>query len=170
MITTDSKTFWQIPDLWRVEAERLRERQLSLFDDSTMAWLQSTTKSANEVDVFSWHTTARFDIFRTRIHRPMDPRDPRDVYQAWYHTKDISKPVCVVTIWERHENYVEWVHTDHQHRQLGIATEVLRAIESRIGLLRMLGVTHKGKLLVTSFQEKAQVARAFFGNAFTGEL
>ena len=33
-----------------------------------------------------------------------------------------------------------------------------------------MAIAHKGKLLVASFHEKAQVARAFFGNAFTGEL
>ena len=79
-------------------------------------------------------STERFDIHGSAITRSENlGGHERHVYQAWHHTEDVARPVCIVTIWESFGNYVEWIHVEEQFRREGIATEVLRAIEETIG-------------------------------------
>lgn len=91
-------------------------------------------------------TSPRFTIFRHEIPRPdVLGGLPRTVFQAWHHSQDVPKPVCVVTIFEAFCNYVEWIHVDEQYRRMGIATEVLQAIEAEIGTCDMEGVSESGE-------------------------
>lgn len=89
--------------------------------------------------------TERFTIFSHEI-----PRDeklggvPRTVFQAWFHSEDIPKPVCIVTVNESFMDFVEWVHVDEQYRRQGIATEVVRAIECVIPGIVLDGATDAG--------------------------
>lgn len=90
--------------------------------------------------------TARFDIHKHEIFRSEEMGGvPRSVFHAWFHSGyDVPKPVCVVTVFEMLK-FVEWVHVDEEWRRTGIATEVLRAIESLFGELDIIGVTKAGQ-------------------------
>ncbi len=69
------------------------------------------------------------------------------MYHAWFHSEDVAKPACVVTISDVPAlgyRFVEWISTDEQHRRKGIATEVLKAIEASIGELCVDGATDEG--------------------------
>lgn len=99
--------------------------------------------------------TERFDIHRHEITRDdklggMD----RTVFHAWFHSEDVAKPVCIVTVNECFANFVEWVHTDEQYRRQGIATEVLRAIEIDIGTLTIDGATDEGTAFCEAYEGK----------------
>jgi GNAT superfamily N-acetyltransferase len=95
-----------------------------------------------------------FPVIRTVrfiIHRHEIMRDdalggmPRTVFQAWHHSEDIPRPVCVVTINECFMNHCEWLYVDEHHRRKGIATEVMRAIEADIGECDLTAVTDEGE-------------------------
>ena len=79
---------------------------------------------------------------------------PRTVFHAGFHSEDVAKPVCIVTINECFSNYVEWVHVDEQYRRKGIATEVLRAIENDIGGIMMEGATDVGEAFCDTYELK----------------
>ena len=73
----------------------------------------------------------RFSIYRHEIRRSEQLGGmPRTVFHAWFHSEDVAKPVCIVTVDECYANYIEWIHVDELFRREGIATEVLRAIEN----------------------------------------
>ena len=99
--------------------------------------------------------TDRFIIFKHEITRPEDVGGmPRSVFHAWYHSEDIPRPVCVITVNECFANYVEWIHVEEGQRRRGIATEVLRAIEQSIGQLTIDGVTAEGVAFCDAYEEK----------------
>lgn len=81
--------------------------------------------------------TERFDIFHHVVERNPSLGVPKDVYEAWFHSEDVPRSVCEVTIWKSKSfgNYVEWCHVCEQYRRQGIATEVMRAIENHVGEL-----------------------------------
>lgn len=90
--------------------------------------------------------TERFTILSHEIQRDEKVGGMcRTVFQAWFHSEDVPKPVCIVTINESFMDYVEWVHVDEQYRRRGIATEVLRAIENEIGGIMIDGATDAGE-------------------------
>jgi len=107
--------------------------------------------------------TARFDIFHHRVVRNPELGVPRDMYTAWFHSEDVPKPVCVVTIYtyellEPKENsqfsrFVEWVEVTSDHRREGIATEVLRALRDKLGYLSLSGATDEGEAFVAAKEE-----------------
>lgn len=99
--------------------------------------------------------TERFNIHRQEITRDDKVGGmPRTVFHAWYHSEDVAKPVCFVTVNECFSNYVEWIHVDEQYRRMGIATEVLRAIESDIGGVMIEGVTNEGEAFCDAYELK----------------
>lgn len=108
--------------------------------------------------------TARFDIFHHRVVRNPELGVPRDMYTAWFHSEDVPKPVCVVTIYtyellEPKENsqfsrFVEWVEVTSDHRREGIATEVLTALEAAIGQLNLSGATDEGEAFCAVWEKK----------------
>ena len=63
----------------------------------------------------------------------------RTVFQAWFHSEDVAKPVCIVTINESFADFVEWVHVDEQYRRQGIATDSSFANKRR----KELTTTHR---------------------------
>jgi hypothetical protein len=97
--------------------------------------------------------TKRFDIFHQRIVRNPKLGLPRDVYSAWFHSDDVPRPICVVTIWKECpylRNYVEWVEVTEDWRLEGVATEVLRALRCKLGKLSMDGGTKAGDAFVAA--------------------
>ena len=99
--------------------------------------------------------TKRFNIHRHEITRDEKLGGmSRTVFHAWYHSEDVAKPVCIVTINECFSNYVEWVHVDEQYRRRGIATEVLRAIENDIGGIMIDGATDEGEAFCDAYELK----------------
>lgn len=97
---------------------------------------------------------------RFNVHRHQITRDDavggmaRTVFHAWYHSEDVAKPVCIVTVNECFSNYVEWVHVDEQYRRKGIATEVLRAIETNLSGVMIDGATDEGEAFCDSYESK----------------
>ena len=90
--------------------------------------------------------TERFTIFSHEIQRDEKVGGMcRTVFQAWFHSADVPKPVCIVTINESFMDYVEWIHVDEQYRRQGIATEVMHAIESYIPGITLDGATKAGE-------------------------
>lgn len=90
--------------------------------------------------------TSRFTIFSHEIQRDAKVGGMcRTVFQAWFHSEDVPKPVCIVTINESFMDYVEWVHVDEQYRRMGIATEVMQAIEGVIPCITLEGATDAGE-------------------------
>jgi len=99
--------------------------------------------------------TERFDIHRHEITRDDAVGGmSRTVFHAWYHSEDVAKPVCVVTINQCFSNFVEWVHVDEGHRRQGVATEVLRAIEGEIGDVMIDGATDEGEAFCEAYESK----------------
>ena len=95
--------------------------------------------------------TKRFDIFHQHIVRNPKLGLPRDVYIAWFHSDDVPRPICVVTIWKECpylRNYVEWIEVTEDWRREGVATEVLRALRCKLGKLSMDGGTKAGDAFV----------------------
>lgn len=105
-------------------------------------------------------TTERFDIYHHDIRRSdANGGMPRSVYHAWFHSEDIPKPVCVVTINRSFMDYVEWIHVDESYRRQGIAMEVLRAIEVEIGCpLSIDGATDDGNAFCDAYEAKFPTA------------
>ena len=89
--------------------------------------------------------TDRFKVFSHEVCLSDESGMIRTVFQAWFHSEDVPKPVCIVTINESFMDYVEWVHVDEQYRRQGIATEVMRAIADRIPGITLEGATDAGE-------------------------
>ena len=107
--------------------------------------------------------TARFDIFHHRVVRNPVLGVPRDMYTAWFHSEDVPKPACVVTIYtyelveptatSKFSRFVEWVEVTSDRRREGIATEVLRALRDKLGQLSLSGATDEGEAFVEAKEE-----------------
>lgn len=99
--------------------------------------------------------TERFTIFSHEIKRDENVGGAyRTVFQAWFHSEDVPKPVCIVTVNEGCGDYVDWLHVDEQYRRQGIASEVVRAIESYIPTLMLEGATDDGEAFVDAYCER----------------
>lgn len=96
-------------------------------------------------------TTERFIIYSHEIPEIEGVRLPRTVFQAWFHSMDVVKPVCIVTVNESMFDYVEWCHVEEQYRRQGIATEVVRAINSVVPGLSFEGATDEGEAFVDAY-------------------
>lgn len=98
--------------------------------------------------------TKRFDIFHHRVVRNPDVGLPKEMFTAWFHSEDVPRPVCEVILWPNpYGIYVEWVHVCEEHRRKGIATEVVRALEQRLGALDMSGATDAGEGFVAAYKK-----------------
>lgn len=95
--------------------------------------------------------TGRFAIFSHEIKCGIMCRT---VFQAWFHSEDVPKPVCIVTINEGFADFVEWVHVDEQFRRQGIATEVMRGIEDIIPGITISGATDEGDAFCEAYERK----------------
>lgn len=96
--------------------------------------------------------TRRFDVYKHEVTRNKDLwMWPRSVYQAWFRSCDVPRPVCVVTINQFCMNYVEWIYVEDDYRRQGIATEIMKAIESEIGECTLSGATEEGEAFVDSY-------------------
>lgn len=95
-------------------------------------------------------SSERFDIFKTEVEC-RGTQSKKFMFHAWFHSEDVAKPTCIVTISEF--NFVEWIHVDEQFRRKGIATEVLQAIENEIGKLILDPVTKEGEEFCKSFHK-----------------
>ncbi len=125
---------------------------VELPDDSTVVLVALEYGDAPDLSPIR---TKRFTIHRHEIKRDDSVGGmPRTVFQAWHHSEDIPKPVCVVTINQCFSNFVEWVHVDEGHRRQGVATEVLRAIEQGIGEATIDGATDAGKAFCEAYESK----------------
>lgn len=96
--------------------------------------------------------TARFDIFHQHVVRNPAAGHPRELFTVWGRRyDDMPRPVCEVVL---HPNpyglWVEWIHVDEEHRRNGIATEVLRALRKKLGLLTITGATVVGENFVAA--------------------
>lgn len=90
--------------------------------------------------------TKRFIIYSHEIPRPEKLGGMcRTLFHAWFHSDDIPRPICIVTINESMCDYAEWVHVEEEFRRQGIATEVMRAIEIVIPGITLEGVTDEGE-------------------------
>jgi len=111
----------------------------------------TTKKGTTEMKI----RTERFDIHRQEIRRDEKLGDIcRTLFHAWHHSEDIAKPICFVTVNESFSNYVEWIHVDESFRRQGIATEVLRAIETEIGTVMIDGATEAGEAFCDAYDAK----------------
>ena len=103
--------------------------------------------------------TKRFLIFKSEIERPPRIGKSRDVYQAWFHSEDVPKPVCVVTLnshdklldWCDENHYLEWIHVDEQYRRRGVATEVINALVRELGDIAMEAATDAGEAFCNAY-------------------
>lgn len=99
--------------------------------------------------------TERFIVYRHEVKRPEKLGGMhRTVFHAWFHSEDIPRPVCVVTVNESFGDFVEWLEVDSKFRRKGIATEVLRAIEEKIGCLTLSGATKAGDAFCEAYEAK----------------
>jgi GNAT superfamily N-acetyltransferase len=99
--------------------------------------------------------TDRFNIHRHEIERDTKLGGmPRTLFHAWFHSEDIAKPVCCVTVNECFANFVEWIAVDERYRRRGIATEVLRAIEEDIGCVSIDGATDEGTAFCDAYENR----------------
>ena len=96
--------------------------------------------------------TRRFDIFAHEIFRDPAVGHSRTVYQAWFHSEDVPRPVCILTVNHGCMDYVEWIYVAEDYRREGIATEVLRACELyRKAEFTMDGTTEAGEAFVSHY-------------------
>lgn len=104
--------------------------------------------------------TERFDIFHHRVVRNPKVGLPKEMFTAWYRDDDIPRPVCEVILWPNpYGVYVEWVHVCQEHRRQGIATEVLAALENKLGPFDGLsGATDAGEKFVEAYENRLQKA------------
>lgn len=99
--------------------------------------------------------TKRFTIFSHEIKRDDALGGlSRTVFQAWFHSLDVAKPVCFVTVNEGFCDFVEWIHVDEQYRRQGIATEVVNAIENIIPGITFEGATDAGHAWCEHYERK----------------
>lgn len=99
--------------------------------------------------------TERFEIFKATCLRTQNGCDPRDVYLAFFHSQDVPRPVCTLTIWDGPlGRYIEWVEVPDGFRRQGIATEVLKAFEDQIGSTVVDGVTESGVAFVDAYNRR----------------
>lgn len=104
------------------------------------------------LEISAEFSTKRFDIFMVQILRNPDLGAPREVYMAWPRETDIPRSLCEVTLFS---DYVEWVHVDESHQRMGIATEVIQAIENYTGRKLILeGVTESGIAFVDHYSQR----------------
>lgn len=97
--------------------------------------------------------TKRFDIFHHRVVRNPALGHPKEMFTAWFRGVDVPRPVCEVILWPNpYGIYVEWVHVCEEYRRKGIATEVVRALEQRLGALDMSGATDAGEKFVAAYK------------------
>jgi len=100
-------------------------------------------------------STERFIIYSHEIKRPEKLGGMfRTVFHAWFHSEDIPRPICIVTINESLMDYVDWVHVDEEFRRRGIATEVMRAIEGVIPGITLSGATDEGDAFCEAYELK----------------
>lgn len=99
------------------------------------------------------YQTERFDIFRVQICRNSELGEPRDLFTAWPRKEDISRSLCEATVFQTpFGNYVEWLHVDEQHRRIGIAREVVSAVEDILGCeLIMEAASESGEAFIKSY-------------------
>jgi hypothetical protein len=98
--------------------------------------------------------TKRFDIFHHRVVRNPKLGHPKEMFTAWFHGEDVPRPVCEVILWPNpYDIFVEWVHVCEEYRRQGIATEVLRALENKLGALSMGGATVAGEKFIASYKK-----------------
>lgn len=101
--------------------------------------------------------TKRFDIFHHRVVRNPDLGHPKEMFTAWFHGEDVPRPVCTVILWPNpYGLYVEWVQVCDTYRRKGIATEVLHALETKLGALDMGGATDAGEKFVAAYKPVKQ--------------
>jgi hypothetical protein len=120
---------------------------------------QRPLQSARQRGVTPIIQTEHFDVFYQFVVRNPEIGKPRHVFSAWYREEDIPRSVCEITIFtsrvERSlpvSNFVEWIHVCEHFRRSGIATEVLRAVESLFDApLELSGVTRAGKAFCKSY-------------------
>lgn len=97
--------------------------------------------------------TKRFDIFHHRVVRNPKLGHPKEMFTAWFHGVDVPRPICEVILWPNpYGLFVEWVHVCEEYRRKGIATEVLKALESKFGPLDMGGATDAGEKFVAAYK------------------
>ncbi|MGB7325910.1 MAG: hypothetical protein WBD31_13630, partial [Rubripirellula sp.] len=97
----------------------------------------------------------RFDIHSHEIKRDDTVGGMcRTVFQAWFHSEDVAKPVCIVTINEHFADFVEWIHVDELFRRTGIATEVMQAIEGVIPGITLDGATEAGEAFCDEYERR----------------
>lgn len=101
-------------------------------------------------DYDPWGKTERFDLFLQHVTRNPRLGEGRDVVLAFHRTQDIPFPVCVVTLMA---NYVEHIYVVDDWRRDGVATEVLRGIESLEGRLSMEAATEAGEAFCNAYLE-----------------
>jgi GNAT superfamily N-acetyltransferase len=100
-------------------------------------------------------STERFVIYSHEIQRPQKLGGMcRTVFQAWFHSQDIPRPICIVTINESMCDYVEWVHVEEEFRRQGIATEIIHAIEGVIPGITLEGATDEGEAWCDYYERK----------------
>lgn len=106
-------------------------------------------------------TTERFTIYKQEIEREQKFGGfPRSVFLAFPRASDIPRPVCMVTVFECFQNYVEWVWVCELHRRKGIATDVVQAIEQYIGQLTLDGATREGRAFCRAYKARSKGAKA----------
>lgn len=100
--------------------------------------------------------TARFNIHSHEIKRDEAMGGMfRTVFQAWFHSADVPRPICIVTINESFQDFVEWVHVEESFRRQGVATEVMTAIEDLIPGIILDGATEAGEAFCDSYHRSA---------------
>jgi len=103
------------------------------------------------IEVAPTFSTKRFDVFCVELLRNPQLGSSREVYLAMSNEHDIPRSLCEVTLFS---DYVEWVHVDESHRRMGIATEIIQAIEFHTGRsLYLEGVTDSGTVFVEHYKQ-----------------
>lgn len=98
--------------------------------------------------------TERLYVYRHDIELPNG--FGRSVYHAWLFSENelFTRPACSATVHHGLMDFLEWVEVTAQFRRRGFATELLRGIQERYGLLVSDGVTPEGVAFVDAWDKR----------------
>lgn len=102
--------------------------------------------------------TPRFTIYRQEIEREQRfGHRSRTIFTAFPRMVDMPRPVCMVTVWEEFQNFVEWLWVCEHHRRQRIAFDVISAIEGQIGDLMLDGSTDEGLAFCEWYEAQREI-------------
>lgn len=102
-------------------------------------------------------TTDRLNVFDITLI-PSHLNTDRRVFIAFRNNDEQPTPVCTAVVMQPTATsllthpWIDWLETSSEHRRQGYATELLKAIESRIGPCHFEGATEAGEAFCVAIE------------------